>query len=51
MKKLPILLIAIPFIAVAFEPAYQNPFLEYPFQSTRTEDDIIVIVINDTDPI
>ncbi len=51
MKKLPILLIAIPFIAVAFEPAYQNPFLEYPFHSIRTEDDIIVIVINDCDPI
>jgi hypothetical protein len=51
MKFILNILFSLPFIASAIEPAWQNPFLEYPFHSTRTENDIIVIVINDCDPI
>lgn len=51
MKRLIFLLIAVPFTAIALQTTYQNPFLEYPFQSSHTDNNIIVIVINDSDPI
>ena len=52
MKRLMLLLvIVVPFAATAFQTTYQNPFMEYPFHSTQADDGIIIIVINDCDPI
>ena len=52
MKRfLPLLLVVVSFTATAFQITYQNPFMEYPFNTTQADDGVIIIVINNCDPI
>ncbi|MBD3278748.1 MAG: hypothetical protein GF388_10650 [Candidatus Aegiribacteria sp.] len=51
MRELILISVMVPSALMGFQMPYQNPFLEYPFETSHTDDDVIIIVIDEGDPI
>lgn len=51
MRELILISLIVPSALLGFQTPCHNPFLEYPFETSYTDNDVIIIVIDQGDPI